>query len=578
MKEILNEKSMDFYTKITMLIPTRDRPLYLLRVLKYYSFFDFPFKIFVLDSSTSEYKNNELNQILNNNQIKIFKFDKNINLFRKCVQGLDNVTTPYSVFCADDDFIVPRAIGQCISFLDDNLDYVSTHGRYIGFNLKRNQMQNLRNEFNWRPRYLADESATINDPLERVKHYLSHYYGPVFYSIHRTNIHKLSMDVFRNKEKSDLLDGELSEILQSAISHLYGKKKVLDVFYSSRELGSIWFDDEGFQKHMFSLKKRNIVASLLSKHIQKIVNNLNDDVFVISKDLIDSYSYKIEKIANKNEREMYLNIVEKRRSLFQQIAKGIGAYLPVIKDLVLKSGLVPIPIIDRYYEFLIPGRSKLSKKSLIIVFIEKKSDFFFFQNIVLDLYRTLGIDCFLLVKDEKLGKEVRMNLSFGHCYWGFKREMIDILQPDVVMCLNTKNDSLVNLMKRARNFNIPVILFNIKRSYLRNQYDCNVKYIKSVINVFSLCSHLVIDSIKNVTLWGDYGVLSEKIYFFGEDEKYQFVFLIKRVLSEKANGEKFYQLTREAELLKLMKRFPNSSYSYINLIEHYIDADNKKKI
>ena len=37
---------------------------------------------------------------------------------------LDKVKTPYLLMCADDDFIIPKSILQCVSFLEENKDYV----------------------------------------------------------------------------------------------------------------------------------------------------------------------------------------------------------------------------------------------------------------------------------------------------------------------------------------------------------------------------------------------------------------------------------------------------------------------
>ena len=49
---------------------------------------------------------------------------------------LENVQTPYATLLPDDDFQVPRALGECVRFLDAHSDYNSAHGKAITFSLQ----------------------------------------------------------------------------------------------------------------------------------------------------------------------------------------------------------------------------------------------------------------------------------------------------------------------------------------------------------------------------------------------------------------------------------------------------------
>ena len=126
-------------TKVTIIIITHNRPSCLRRLLDYYKDAKNDFKIIVSDSSSEE------NKIMNKEIISSFPkldilyvghyLDKIDDFRHQAGDSLNYVKTKYCVFCADDDFITPNGVKQCVDFLEHNPDFTVAHGRYICFYL-----------------------------------------------------------------------------------------------------------------------------------------------------------------------------------------------------------------------------------------------------------------------------------------------------------------------------------------------------------------------------------------------------------------------------------------------------------
>ena len=100
-------------SKCTIVIPTFNRLKYLRRILSYYNGFEENYNIIVADSSSSKNKklNNKSVLIFSNLDIQyIDKYPSKIEPNHKINDTLNYINTKYSVFCADDDFIIPKSI------------------------------------------------------------------------------------------------------------------------------------------------------------------------------------------------------------------------------------------------------------------------------------------------------------------------------------------------------------------------------------------------------------------------------------------------------------------------------------
>lgn len=250
---------MELKDKFTLIVPTYNRYPYLLRLLKYYQSFQFPFRIHILDSSSEELVLDELKQLLKEKSIIYQKFDPSIFFPNKIAMGCNYVITPYVALCADDDFIVPSGIEDSVKFLLNELDYTLAHGRYTF-----HRLNSAAQKVVWEPGYFKDETLANESAIDRINAHLTNY-SSTFYAVHRTEIMKLIW----NETAIHATSFGLSEILPSVLGVLYGKLKVLDVFYSSREQNNYAWYDSSFHNVMYSTEKIAKASNALATHISQ---------------------------------------------------------------------------------------------------------------------------------------------------------------------------------------------------------------------------------------------------------------------------------------------------------------------
>lgn len=217
--------------KVSLIIPTFNRPDYLRRLLSYYNSFNEKFDIIVADSSSNN--NKKINKEIvvafpDLNILYLDSYPETINPWLKNTDSIEHVQSKYCVLCADDDFITPKGIKMSVDFLEKNPDFIVAHGRDIGFRLTDGIRK--KQQFRWR---WADPPVSIelSEPAARTEYHLSNFFASTYYGVHRRDdvlmVHKevlkFNVDLF--------LFGEL---LASVLTLLYGKMRCLDVLYGVR--------------------------------------------------------------------------------------------------------------------------------------------------------------------------------------------------------------------------------------------------------------------------------------------------------------------------------------------------------
>lgn len=215
----------------TIMIPTYNRPDRLKRLLSYFNSCGIHGKIIIADSSTSENKrkNREIVSFFPEMEILYLDyFASDVIGWIKWGEAINRSDSKYTVICADDDFIAPKAIDEAVSFLEKNPDFAVVYGPCISFEV--NKKTGEEKQFLWRPIY-PYKTIDSPDPKERVLSHFANYY-PTIFSVHRTHLLKI---MFEQTIKYSLENGYLGEIFCSMISLIYGKSKNIDAFYSARE-------------------------------------------------------------------------------------------------------------------------------------------------------------------------------------------------------------------------------------------------------------------------------------------------------------------------------------------------------
>lgn len=203
--------------KITLVIATKNRHQYLERIIDYYS--GSGINIIVADATKEKYQGNIPANITYKHYPGIHYCTKLDDVFKK-------INTPYSLLCADDDFIIPNAISESIHFLEMNPDYASAQGYYI-------MVHHSKDKLFYSPGYRSSVGVDINEETaqERIKKF-NRMDIQFFYCVHRTQTLK---EVF-SYASGQIVSLNLLEMLIGNLTLVNGKHKGLPVFYAVREV------------------------------------------------------------------------------------------------------------------------------------------------------------------------------------------------------------------------------------------------------------------------------------------------------------------------------------------------------
>lgn len=204
-------------------MPTKDRPDYVIRQLRYYAKVKCPHTIYVGDSSKPE----------NTDKIKteISALKNMINIVYEYRPVLTGSTTvhirdlafsakeKYVCFSGDDDYQIPDALTECSEFLENNADYATVCGHAVNFRIMNNTAYGELNYIADYPRFEIQDSMAGG----RLLSFFSNYFTSLFSVQNRS--------VFLNGFDKGLLvkDSALgSELLPCTLSIIAGKAKILD--------------------------------------------------------------------------------------------------------------------------------------------------------------------------------------------------------------------------------------------------------------------------------------------------------------------------------------------------------------
>ncbi len=216
--------------EITIVIPTRDRYVYLKRALAYYDSFGLKINIVVADSSVGEQK---IKTRLFVNGLKFLKvhllndFEYDTPPYFKCLEALKTVQTKYCVFGADDDFISLEGVKKAFGYLEVHQEYIAVEGQNVFF--RQWKVFGYR-FFLWKPGdvYLSLDSIDARKRL--IKH--AQHYQPTFYALAKT---KFFIHLFEQALKTKSIDYPFGEFQPSFLTAIHGKVKRLKVFYGARD-------------------------------------------------------------------------------------------------------------------------------------------------------------------------------------------------------------------------------------------------------------------------------------------------------------------------------------------------------
>jgi len=246
--------------KVTLIIPTHERHDYLDRSLYYYKqikLVDFP--IIIVDSSFKAFEKIDYADVT-------YLHLPHRTLSEKLSIATSCIASPYSLLCADDDFIIPETLFKCVDFLEEHRDFSSAQGKYVSFH-------NIRGSIFFKPYYLYNSRMNVNS--DTISERLLEQFTPYMHQ---------SYSVFRTEELKDgfqrfahtIYDFTLLELSTAIDAVINGKHKIFNDLYSARE--SIFASSSSRCKTFEAIKKDAEYHEFLDIHAKKITSKIPIDL------------------------------------------------------------------------------------------------------------------------------------------------------------------------------------------------------------------------------------------------------------------------------------------------------------
>lgn len=213
---------------LTVIIPTKNHPEFLDRLLGYFEEHRLSYPIRIGDSSEGEFLK-QTSQVIQrwSKKLQIFHHEYADQSVTECHQILSQeITTPYSVCVSDGAFLIPKTLQKAVQFLEENQEYTIAHGKGLTFSLKQKGPYGTLQKLGTYSMPSREESTA----LERLK---AHFecYRVTMYCVMRANVWKTIW-----KEAPQLRQNSLSsELLPCFHSILTGKVKELEDLYIVRQ-------------------------------------------------------------------------------------------------------------------------------------------------------------------------------------------------------------------------------------------------------------------------------------------------------------------------------------------------------
>lgn len=237
---------------LSILIPTMNRSEFVIRLLSYYHRLRFPHTILIGDSSGDEHRTKILYGIarIQKELRVVYHHLPNHNNYEVTQALLGKTETPYASYLADDDFLIPETIEECIQFMEQNSDYSGACGRAALFKLTEHGVYGEVDATSPYPAYNIEDE----DPALRLMSHASRYTS-TFHSVCRTPLLKKALrqtSLFKQEAKKGEITwwtaesfGELSTSWSLVAQ---GKIKCLPSLYYFRQVHDArylfpnWFD------------------------------------------------------------------------------------------------------------------------------------------------------------------------------------------------------------------------------------------------------------------------------------------------------------------------------------------------
>jgi len=258
---------------ISIIIPTKNRYVYLKKLINYYADINFEGTLIIIDSSDHEDLVKTKILISQNKNLLINYFVYQSDEIDAKAHIVKNIKTKYVIQSGDDDYYTKAGLNKIIEFLENNKDYIaaSGYGYNIGYNLKKNIASGISKH--------NILTSNKNTSLERIKE--CRIKGNVAdYVVCKSDVYKkILANIWYDKNFQLHLLRRYWEYTFKLYIFLYGKSLELDIFYMVRfripENSLAFPANENL--HYLNNKKSFLKAYFFSiKKLKFIIENSND--------------------------------------------------------------------------------------------------------------------------------------------------------------------------------------------------------------------------------------------------------------------------------------------------------------
>ncbi len=326
-------------SNLGIIVPTINRPDFVIRQLNYYASLNSPYTIYYSDSSSPEDAKKIKDKIekLRDKLNIIYMVSPAGDSIKSLVQLLSAVQEKYVAYAGDDDYWVPDALNQCVEFLEKNPDYEAATGKSVMFRLENNGVYGKIKVIYDYPKYpIEDDTAS-----ERLFNYLGPKPSTIAAAVARTDhILKYYRDSLEIKDA-----GIRGEFLISCLMPIAGKYKVIDKLGYVMQLHNIdihfqivpadtfdWVINNENWYSSYTLLKDKVVAALMTK--DNISQEKAKQVFKQS-----MWFWMKERLRTSYDRR-YMNTINPLWSAKKSLRTKIATRLPLLKK-VYRRFIVP---------------------------------------------------------------------------------------------------------------------------------------------------------------------------------------------------------------------------------------------
>lgn len=212
------------------MIPTMNRPDFVIRQLEYYAKVKSPHPIYIGDASNEENSKklqSAIEKLSKHLTINYYTYPEHINVTESHIDLNEKAREEYSVFSGDDDYQIPDSLTKCAEFLDKNSEYSSASGHAITFRLINNGAYGELRRLADYPRGQIESSTAA----QRIIDFMTKYNVTLF-------------SVFRTKQVVKCWSQAVSikdrwfsgETMYCTMSSVLGKSKIIDCLSLVRQL------------------------------------------------------------------------------------------------------------------------------------------------------------------------------------------------------------------------------------------------------------------------------------------------------------------------------------------------------